>query len=40
MCCGLYYFMVKSVMDGMRQPVRPDLIDLLQKGGHFFLLVL
>lgn len=32
MCCGIYYFCVKSVIDGVKGNNRASLIDLLQEG--------
>lgn len=31
-CCGLYYFMVKSIIDGIQSPQKPVLGVLLQEG--------
>lgn len=32
MCCGIYYFMVKSIIDGVMKDSKPMLGALLQKG--------
>lgn len=32
MCCGIYYFMVKSILDGLKSQAEPELIGLLQEG--------
>ena len=32
MCCGIYYFMVKSIIDGIKKDKKPVLGALLQEG--------
>lgn len=32
MCCGIYYFCVKSIIDGVKKDSKPSLTALLQEG--------
>ena len=32
MCCGIYYYMVKSIIDGTKKDIKPSLEVLLQEG--------